>query len=328
MKYLHLIRYKNLLFIAALQYLMRFAIIEPIMRVFAIPVATNNLHFSLLVIATIFIAAAGYVINDYFDTRIDAINRPDKVIVGVSVSKEQAMLMHQILTGIGVAAGLWVAYAAHSLTVGLIMVMIPGLLWFYSASYKRQFLIGNIIVALTAAFVPLVVIQTESAFLQKEYGELILQTPVLPQLYGWVCGFALFAFFITWIREVIKDMEDEEGDREMESRTLPIKWGMKYAKLFLYGLIAITLGLLAYARFGLIHFPNDTLTTRYLIFGLFLPFAYLVYLIVKAKTPEDFHQASTFTKFIMIIGVLYSVIFYFLQAKIFGISFLNLFLVQ
>jgi 4-hydroxybenzoate polyprenyltransferase len=328
MKYLKLIRYKNLLFIIVLQYLMRYAIIEPMMRVYDIAMETNSLHFTLLVLASVFIAAAGYVINDYFDTRIDAINRPDDVIVGISVSKEQAMLMHQILTGIGVIAGLWVAFAARSLTVGLVMIMVPGLLWFYSASYKRQFLIGNLIVALLSAFIPLIVVQTESAFLQKKYNELIMQTPLLPQLYGWVCGFALFAFLLTWIREIVKDMQDEEGDREMECRTMPIKWGIKNTKFFLYGLIAITVGLLSYANFSLIHFPNDTLSTRYLIFGLYLPFAYLCFLIFKARTSPEFKQAATFTKFIMIIGMLYSVIFYFLLAKNFGISFFNVFTVQ
>ncbi|MDR3704856.1 MAG: geranylgeranylglycerol-phosphate geranylgeranyltransferase [Paludibacteraceae bacterium] len=338
MNFLNLIRYKNLIFIAGLQWLMYYSIILPVLRVYQIDLqyAMSGLQFALLVGASVFIAAGGYVINDYFDTRIDEINRPEKVIIGKSISKKQASLIHQVFTGIGVVLGLTVAYFSKSLTVGLIVAIVPGLLWFYSASYKRQFLLGNVVVALNAAFVPLIIVTAETAFLSRpeNYGDLITQTPIIPTLYVWICGFAAFAFLTTLIREIIKDIEDEHGDREMESRTIPIVWGAAKTKILLYGLIAITLGLVAFAYtkfisgFGLFGIEKSSLAIRYIIFGLFIPFAYLVFLLIKAKTPANYHQAATFCKFIMVIGALFSLIFYFLLAKGQGIPMFDLFIVK
>jgi len=132
---------------------------------------------------------------------------------------------------------------------------------------------------------------------------------------------------LTLIREIIKDVEDEKGDREMECRTLPIKWGVKKTKLFLYSLTGFTVVLLFLANFYFIHF-NGTLTLRYIIFGIVLPFIALCFLIYKASAKSDFHQASNLSKVIMFIGVLYSFVFYYLQAKTFGISLFNIFVLK
>lgn len=328
MNYLNLIRYKNLIFIFCLQYLMRYFVVKPWLQYFGMDLFLSNYLFLLLASGTTLIAAGGYVINDYFDTKIDALNRPDKVIVGNSVSRKRASQMHQVLTGLGILFGLIVAFSINSFTVGLVFILVPGLLWFYSASYKRQFLIGNIIVAFCAALVVLLVVVSENACLLNEYGDLLAQTPVSAKLYSWICSFALFAFLTTLIREIVKDMEDEYGDRELECRTMPVVWGLKKTKIFLYAVTAITLAILALFAFKFIQFPNDTLTIRYFIFGCVLPFLYFIYLIIKAKLPNDYHSASTFLKYIMIIGVLYSVVLYFILARTYGIIIFNLFKIQ
>jgi 4-hydroxybenzoate polyprenyltransferase len=326
MNYLNLIRYKNLIFIACLQYLMRYSVIKPLLQVFKIDMQMSNLLFLFLVLGTVLIAAGGYVINDYFDTKIDALNRPEKVIVGNAVSRNQASVLHQVLTGIGILCGLIVAFAAHSFTIGLIFILVPGLLWFYSASYKRQFLIGNLIVAFNSALVVLLVVVSESAFQTANYGaDLIGQTPILPTLYAWICGFALFVFLITFIREIVKDMEDEYGDRELECRTMPVVWGFKKTKYFLYALIVFVVFILGLITFKYLPFKEDTLSTRYFIFGCVLPFVYLIYILFKAKTPSDYHQASSFIKYIMIVGALYSVVLYFILARIYQFPIFDLF---
>lgn len=325
--YLKLIRLSNLLFIALVQFLMRQVVLIPILQIYGFDASMETGMLSLLITATVFIAAGGYVLNDYFDIKIDAINKLNRQVVGNAISRQKAMLLHQILTGIGVCCGLLLAYFARSFTLTFIFIVVPGLLWFYSASYKRQFLIGNLVVSFIVAITVLTVGITQLAFLQKEYGELIFETPIPRQFYGWIGGFALFSFLCTWIREIIKDFEDEKGDREMECRTMPIKWGKNKTKLFLYGLIAITVSFLFLINALFIHF-DGTLTLRYLIFGLALPFAILCYLVYIAKTPKEFHQASTLCKFIMLSGVLYSFAFYYLQAKAHGISLFNLFIVQ
>ncbi len=325
--YFKLVRPKNLLFIAFLQFVMSQVVLTPILQTFGFDATKMNSMLYLLIVATILIAAGGYVLNEYFDIKIDIINRPEKQIVGKQVSKHSAMLFHQILTGLGVISGLIVSYFARSFTIVFIFIVVPGLLWFYSASYKRQFILGNLVMAFCGALSVLVVGITKLAFLQKEYGSFIFETPIPRQFMGWMGGFALFSFLSTWIREIIKDLEDEKGDREMECHTMPIKWGIKKTKFFLYSLIVFTVIGLFLVNGFLIPFSGN-ISFRYIIFGLVLPFAVLCYLIFIANTPADFHQASTFTKFIMLIGVMYGFVFYFLQAKTFGITIFEIFKIK
>ena len=325
--YLKLIRYQNLIFIALIQFVMRQVVLVPILQTFGFDATMDTSMLFLLITATVLIAAGGYVINDYFDVKIDFINKPDKQIVGNGISRHKAMLLHQILTGLGVGCGLLLAFFARSFTLAFIFIVIPGLLWFYSASYKRQFLIGNLVIAFISAITILIVGIAQLAFLQKEYGSLVFETPIPTHFYAWIGGFALFSFLLTLIREIIKDVEDEKGDREMECRTLPIKWGLKKTKLFLYCLTALTVILLLLANFYFIHF-SGTLTLRYILLGIVLPLIALCYLIYKASIKTDFHQASNLSKVIMFIGVMYSFVFYYLQAKTFGISLFNIFVLK
>jgi len=325
--YFKLIRFPNLIFIAFIQYAMRQIVLVPILQTFGFDAVLETNMLFLLIAATVLIAAGGYVLNDYFDIKIDTINRPDKQIVGNTITRNTAMIIHQVLTGLGVACGLLLAFFARSFTLGFIFIVVPGLLWFYSASYKRQFIIGNLVVAFLSMLTVLVVGICELAFLQREYGKLIFETSIPAHIYGWIGGFALFSFLCTWIREIIKDMEDEHGDREMECRTMPIKWGVAKTKIFLYALITITIvGLYCINEFFIL-FPG-TLTFQYISFGIVVPYAALIYLIATSKTQADYHQASTLSKVIMLIGVLYSFVFYYLQAKTYGISLFNLFIVR
>ena len=325
--YFKLLRFQNLLFLAFSQYLMFEVVLFPILQTFGFETVFESGSMTLLILATVLIAAGGNVLNDYFDVKIDLINRPDKVIVGNLIPRQATMIYYEILTGLGILCGLYLAFIASSFTLCFIFIIVPGLLWFYSASYKRQFLTGNLIVAFMAALSILVVGITQLAFLEKVYGNLIFETPIPSLFYGWIGGFALFAFLCTWIREIIKDIEDEIGDREMECRTLPIKWGIPKTKLFLYALIILTVAGLFIFNELFIHF-DGSLTIRYIIFGLAIPFIVLIYMIFAAKTVADFHQASTLSKVIMLIGVLYSFVFYFLQAKMYGISIFNLFILK
>ncbi len=143
------------------------------------------------------------------------------------------------------------------------------MLWFYSSSYKRQLIIGNLIIALSAAFVPLMPLIIETTLLNAYYGDLIKETPIISLMYKWVCGFAAFAFWWTLIREVIKDMQDQNGDREMECHTIPIVWGEKIAKTILISLIAIAVGMLYWSSHFVINFPIESnLTRHYFWFGI------------------------------------------------------------
>ncbi len=311
--YIKLVRVPNLIFIAAIQLLMHYCVVTPILETHGIMPSMSLFQLVLLVIATVFIAAGGYVINDYFDMRIDEINKPNTRIVGQSVSRKQAMLFYQILSGIGVATGLLLSlYCAKSITFAFIFLMVLGLLWFYSSSYKRQLVTGNSIVSLSAAMVPFIVALFENRFLLLEFGpseELIL---VSNTIMGWLGGFALFAFLWTFIREVIKDIEDIEGDREMESHTFPVVLGIDKTKILLYLLIIIALIAGGYTVFFVVPLEGS-FSWRYFLSVIAIPSVFLIYLLFKARGKADYHQAANVAKVIMAIGTLYSVVVWHLM---------------
>jgi len=306
--YLRLIRWQNLLFLGILVWVMEKWVCVPLL---------NNIRFYevlpwwllwILLLAIVLTAAAGYVINDYFDVKIDRINRPDRLIVTNTVSKEQAIFLYRILAAIGVLLGLLVAWLVRSWQIAMIFLIVPGLLWFYSSSYKRQFLLGNLIIAFASALPPILVAQTNAAWLYRHYPDVMPYLTISRDLFLWTGGFALFAFLTTWIREIIKDLQDQTGDRELECHTLPIVWGELATKIILTFMIAGTAALACYFVFALLPMPHTwgSLSTRYLVFGFLVPMACELWLLWAAKIPSDYRHAQLLMKFIMFLGVLFS----------------------
>ncbi|MDR2684996.1 MAG: geranylgeranylglycerol-phosphate geranylgeranyltransferase [Prevotellaceae bacterium] len=326
MKILNLIRYKNLSFIVLIQCLVYFSVITPILQKYGLQPLLPNFHFWLLVFAAVLIAAGGYVINDYFDLKIDRINRPEKMIVGEQISKKTTMSLYIGLTFIGVMLGVIVAILLKNSTLGFIFVITAGMLWFYSASYKRQFLIGNLLVALMAALLLIIVLIAESSMQIAFYsGNLLRQTPVLQELYHWVCGFAMFAFIFTLIREIIKDMEDINGDREMECRTLPIVWGETNAKIIVTILLSITL-IVLYFIVNKFSYPiNSSISLKYFIFGIALPSFLAIFFLWYKKNENCYKNSGNLIKFIMLIGILYALIFNYLISKFYNLALFGVF---
>lgn len=323
--FLKLVRWKNLVFIALTQLLTTACLTAPTLAMFHVQMLTPWWVSLLLIVGTVCVAAGGYVINDYFDLKIDRINRPDKVLIGNVIEKKSAMCLYQTLTAVGVTAGLAAAIALRSWTVGMVFVVVPGMLWFYSASYKRRFLIGNVIVAMSAALTPLLPIIAECSLLDGKYSHLIRETPIVATLFGWGCGFALFAFLWTLAREIIKDMEDEYGDRELECRTVPIICGQTWTKAIVTALVVLTNALLAYFVVNKVALPGDqSVTLRYFLVGIAVPSLCLIG-ILWSKSCAAYHNASTLCKFIMGVGVLYCLVYNFLLAKAFHLTLFGVF---
>lgn len=306
--YLSLVRLPNLLFIAIILYVMEKWVAVPLIGIIGIGEQLPWWLLAMLMLSTMLIAAGGYVINDYFDVKIDRINRPDQIIVTRTITREQAMHIFIGLSAAGILLGAIMAWLLHSGTLALIYVIMPGLLWFYSASYKRQFVVGNLIIALSSAMVPLLVAIANIAALRQNYSEAIGQSMLAYHLYLWMGGFAVFAFLTTWIREVVKDLQDQKGDREMECHTMPIRMGVVPTKIFVTLLILLTVGLLTYLNFYVLPFPHawDSLSTRYWAFGLVVPFCCELWLLWSARRPSEYKNAQNLMKFIMMLGVLYS----------------------
>jgi 4-hydroxybenzoate polyprenyltransferase len=260
--------------------------------------------FLLLVAATVFITAGGYVINDYFDIKTDLINK-GKVIVGTKIPRRQAMMFHNIFNIAGVAAGFYISWKAGYIWLGALFLVVSGLLYFYSASYKRQFLIGNIIVAILTAMVPLLVVFYEWPALYKYYIVNAITLPEMNFIFYWVGGFALFAFITTLTREIIKDIEDFEGDIAYGRNTVPVVIGVVSSKIVSVCLIIITVGLLYLAWY---FFINDRITLIYLSVAVVLPLLYVIYKVAISKNREQLHSASSIMKIVMLTGILYSVV--------------------
>ena len=181
--YLKLLRVGNLAFLAALLYVMEKWVAVPLLQIEKFQEQMPWWVLLLLILSTICVAAGGYVINDYFDVKIDRINRPDDLVVTRVISREAAMRWFQVLTAIGIVAGLAVAWWARSWNLLFIYIVIPGLLWFYSASYKRMLLVGNLIVAFISALVPLLVAIINADYLKHLYNETLAYTPIVGQLF-------------------------------------------------------------------------------------------------------------------------------------------------
>ena len=306
---MRLVRWSNLLFLAALVWVMEKWVAVPILNKAAFGEQLPWYLLLLVMLATVLIAAGGYVINDYFDVKIDRINRPDEVIVTRSVSKPVAMRLSLILSGIGIVCGLAVAAILRSMTIGILFILIPGLLWFYSSSYKRLFMIGNLIIALLAAVTPLLVAMVNVAQLQLLYATILPYTTLVHDLYAWLGGFALFAFLLSWIREIIKDIQDQMGDRELECHSMPVVWGELWTKVFVTGLIVLTLAVISHLWFHVLPFPIgwNSLSTRYIVLGIITPLLGALGLLWAAKIPSDYKTCQQVVKLTMFLGMLYSI---------------------
>jgi len=311
---LNLVRLPNLLVVALTMMLMRYAVIRPLLGAIQVtlagdPVVTAAMDFRLgwfdfliLVVSTCFITAAGYVINDYFDIRADLINR-GTIIVGNTITRRMAMMYHNVFNILGVIGGTYVSARIGYIWLGIFFVLISGLLYFYSATYKRQFLIGNIIVALLVAAVPMIVVVYDAAPVYAWYSQAALDFPGVAILFWWVGGFALFAFLTTLIREIIKDMEDCEGDRETGRKTLPVISGLVTCRTIVVLLSAATIALLYFVWF---RYLNDRVTLVYISVLLVLPFAVVIARVLSSRDKRHLHSASSLMKLIMLAGILYS----------------------
>lgn len=314
--FLSLIRWKNLLIVAITMVLMRFAVVEPVINKIYVTLAGSTgttvplvlifpwYDFIILVIATMSITAGGYVINDYFDIKTDLINRGE-VIVGTKVPRRQAMMLHNILNIIGIAGGFYISWKSGYFWLGTLFLAVTGLLYFYSASYKRQFLIGNLMVAILTGMVPMLVAIYEWPALYGYYAVNAVEAPPLNIIFYWVGGFAVFAFLTTLTREIIKDIEDFEGDIAYGRNTVPVVIGVLSARILSVSLIIITLAMMYIIWY---FFLNDWITLVYISLAITPILIFVIVRLITGRDKKQIHSASSLMKVAMITGILYSVV--------------------
>lgn len=309
MAFFKLIRWKNLLIVAATQYIMRHAVIEPLLSAYGFELQFAHFDFAVLVFATMALTAAGYTINDYFDTKTDLVNRPEEVVVGRKIPRRIAMGTHSTLNVLGVIAGFWATYKVGIYQLGFIFLIVAGLLWYYSTTYKRQFLIGNLLVALLTAMVPFMVILFEISLLNAHYGEVLRKNLLnLNHIVAWVGAFSYFAFFTTLAREIIKDMEDYEGDTAYGRNTLPIILGIRTTKIVVSVILTLIIASILWLWNA---YLSDVQSLVYFTVLLIVPTLYLYVILYKAESPKAYRKASNVAKVIMLFGILYAIMVWY-----------------
>ncbi|MDB5236074.1 MAG: hypothetical protein JWR44_3067 [Hymenobacter sp.] len=276
-----LVRWPNLLIMLLCMALVRAGLLLP-----ALPLRTTLLapDFALLVLAALLVAAAGYIINDYYDVKIDAINRPDRLVVGRVVNRRKAMLAHMLLSGAGVLLAGWLHPVLGLVTLGTAL-----LLWGYSARFKRVALVGNVSIAtLTAALVLLPELQLQLARQDS---------------HSMVWPYALAAFLLTVVREIVKDVEDMRGDAQHGCRTLPLVVGVARTK-WVTGFFLACLALLTVGATARLFVSGNLLLATWLVLLVLLPMAQLARLLIRADRQRHFKHLSSWCKGIMLAGVL------------------------
>lgn len=301
MKYLQLIRYKNLFIVIATMLVVRYALLAQFM-----PLQLSTTGFILLVVATVCITAAGYVINDYFDVNADMMNKPEKVIVGSSISRRSAMILHWTLNVIGCICGALVAFGIAQPTYSFVFIFICGILWFYSTTFSKEPIVGNVVVALLVATVPLITVLFEMLpLLSFPIDELRPMHIQFEEILLWSFGYTLFAFLLTLEREMVKDIEDMEGDRTYGRNTLPIAYGLKTARHTTMAVGFVTLCSFIYAQICKL---NDVVSVLFLSALVTIPLIYVLVALAKADSSQDYARISLCLKLVMVMGLAYLIL--------------------
>ena len=309
-----LVRLKNLIIIALTQLIIKFSLINPFLDNF---ILSNN-QFYLLVLATIFITASGYIINDIYDVRTDKVNKEESIIIGKSITSRDAITWYVIFNFLGLGLGVYIAYVVKQPYYSLIFIYCIFSLWAYSKQMKTSFLYGNLQVSLLTALsiINVALFDIIPNGINKNNGEIMILRIIL--------FYALFAFIITFIREIIKDLEDMEGDKKIQAKTLAITYGIQKTKWVSLIFSIFTFLGVAYFQYFQYSIANskfeyeisiwgvNKIAIIYAIFIQFL-FLFLGFKIYTSKLKNNFYFISQLCKFIMIAGILSIPLFTYLH---------------
>ena len=304
MNILNLIRWKNLLMIALVQYLIKYALLIP----FGVEITLNTFGFSLLVLSTLSIAAAGYIINDIYDVETDLVNKPDKVIIGKTISEKKAYYLFIAFNVIGVLVGFYLSHLVGRSGFFALFVIISGLLYLYASYLKQILLVGNIVISILVAmslvlvglFELLPVVTTQNQETQLTFFKIIFD-------------YAVFAFILNLLREMIKDIEDIDGDYKAGMNTLPIALGRDRAAKIIFALSFLPVLLVVY--YLVTYMYKQLLVVVYFLTTVIAPMIYIIIKLYTADTKKDYSRLSTLFKIVMVFGMLSLLLYKFVLIK-------------
>lgn len=304
--FFRLVRWPNLLFILLAESLFHFFIYKPLYPHLAL---TADYSFYFIVATSICIAAAGYIINDYFDINIDQVNKPKSVVVGAYISRRWVIFWHLILSIGGVYLSLVVFPFQQYIHIHFSNLATILILWFYSTNFKRDFLIGNVVIAVLTAWTIGVVYFSKFTFMQL--GQPSSMQAADLRFLKLMILYSSFAFIITLIREALKDMEDMIGDEKFGCTTMPIAWGLQTTKVYVAVWLMVLILVLSIIQLYVIPF-GWWISIIYCIISIIAPLVYVLFNLKQAFSREDFNRLSNLIKFAMLMGILSMGFFYFL----------------
>lgn len=305
--FLRLVRWPNLVMIAITQVLFYISLVQPLYGK-GIYTHFNNWYFGLLIIASVLIAAAGYIINDYFDLNIDQVNKPERTVIDKLIKRRWAIVLHLVFTFTAILASFYIDIKSHISWLTGSNILCALLLFGYSISLKKKLLWGNILISALTAWVVFVCflcyynsfycINCDPVFFEA-YSNRFIRISFL---------YAGFAFVISLVREVVKDLEDMDGDKRYGCKTMPIAWGIPASKVFVAVWIVVLIGMISVVQFYVLNF-GWIWSVVYCVIFIIIPLLWILRKLFMAQVPRDYHQLSTVIKFVMLAGLL-SMIFF------------------
>ncbi len=307
--FLRLVRWPNLVMIAVTQVLFYFSFVQPLFSK-AIYTSFDKWHFGLLIIASVLIAAAGYIINDYFDLNIDQVNKPQRTVIGKVIKRRWAIVMHLFFSFTAIIISLYIDLNSKTFWLAGSNIICAFLLFGYSISLKKKLLWGNILVSVLTAWVVIVCFlcyynafyctNCDNTFLEL-YNNRFIRISFL---------YAGFAFVISLVREVVKDLEDIDGDKRYGCKTMPIAWGIPASKVFVAVWLVVLIGMISIIQFYVFQLDWRWIwSIVYCIVLIIIPLIWILRKLFMAQVPKDYHRLSRVIKFVMLAGLL-SMIFF------------------
>lgn len=298
-QYFQLVRWPNLLILIAIQLMAFYFILEPLLKKECIIPIFSPFLLLLLIFSTVLIAAGGYIINDFMDIQSDKVNRPKKMVITQQISNKSFIFLYAKHTFLGISLGIWAAFKVGDFTLSGIFIMVAILLWLYSSKYKGIPIVGNLIVSFLAGFV-IILIWIFLVFALAKSNQTIFEQWGMMKIL--IFGYSGFAFITTFFREIIKDLEDIEGDRSALINTFPVKYGIKNAKI-------LTIAVILFSVVMIILWSNLLIQKGYTVaaYGFYVVIALHIVLMIKvffSKSTESFSFSSLLSKIIMIAGIL------------------------
>lgn len=290
---LKLIRWKNLLLIALTQCLIKYALLAP----FEVTMRLSDLGFALLVLSSVCIAAAGYIINDLYDIEADKINKPTKVIINNDISEGLAFKLFVGFNVVGVVLGFYLSHVVGKPPFFVLFILLSALLYIYSSYLQFYPLVGNIVISVVVAcsilivgiFELLPVVTDANREAQYFFFDILKD-------------YAIFAFLLTLLRELIKDIEDIDGDHNAGMNTLPIAIGRERTNWVAFVYSFVPIGATAYYVI-----TNLYKTEAFVIYFLAFVIAPMIYVTIKifgAETKSQYAHISVVLKVILLMGIL------------------------